>query len=354
MAARASAVVPVARLAEFSHRIDVRSPSEYALDHVPGAISHPVLDDDERAQIGTLHAEASAFEARRAGAALVSHNIAQMLASAFSDKPREWQPLVYCWRGGKRSGALTHVLNEVGWRAVQLEGGYKAYRRHVIEQLAELPDRFSYRVVCGVTGSGKSRLLLALAASGAQVLDLEALAQHRGSLLGDIPSSPQPSQKAFETALAEQLAALDPARPVFVESESRKVGELRVPQNLIERMWQSPCLRLETTDLQRIALLRHEYAHFIDDPDSLDARLQHLSVLRGVAITTRWRQMALSGDWDALVASLLGEHYDPAYLKSIWQNYPHYAEASVVALEGIDDASFTDAARCAIAIHDPA
>ena len=232
MAVRPS-LIPIERLDEFDDRIDVRSPSEYALDHVPHAISLPVLDDEERARIGTLHAR-STFDARREGAALISRNIATMLETTLADRSREWRPLVYCWRGGKRSGALAHVLNEIGWRSSQLEGGYKAYRRHVIDQLATLPERFSYRVVCGVTGSGKSRLLQALDRAGAQVLDLEQLAQHRGSLLGDLPSSPQPSQKAFETALCEQLGKLEPARPVYIESESRKVGEIRVPQNLME------------------------------------------------------------------------------------------------------------------------
>ena len=343
-------LVAVERLAEFDERIDVRSPSEYALDHVPRAISAPVLNDEERERIGTLHAQ-SAFDAKREGAALISRNIATMLESAFAGRPREWRPLVYCWRGGKRSGALAHVLNEVGWRASQLEGGYKAYRRYVVERLALLPDKFSYRVICGVTGSGKSRLLQALDAAGAQVLDLEQIARHRGSLLGDLPSSPQPSQKAFETALHDRFEALDATRPVYVESESRKVGELRVPQNLMDRMWQSPCIKVETDDAQRIALLREEYVHFIDDVDALDARLQHLTALRGAATTSRWRELALAGDWDALVADLLSEHYDPAYLKSIRQNFPHYDEAAGVALTGIDDASFADAARRVIELH---
>jgi tRNA 2-selenouridine synthase len=103
-----------------------------------------------------------------------------MLETAFAERPREWQPLVYCWRGGQRSRALTQVLHEVGWRAVQLEGGYRAYRRHVVAELTRVPQRFGYVVICGLTGSGKSRLLAALAAAGAQTLDLEGIARHRG------------------------------------------------------------------------------------------------------------------------------------------------------------------------------
>jgi tRNA 2-selenouridine synthase len=344
MSGKPPTVIGIARLAEFTDRIDVRSPAEFALDHIPGAASHPVLDDAQRACIGALHRQESAFAARKAGAALVAKNVAAMLDSAFAGRPREWRPLVYCWRGGKRSGALTHVLNEIGWKAVQLDGGYKAFRRHVIDELARLPQSLSYRVICGVTGSGKSRLLQALARAGAQVLDLEALARHRGSLLGDLPLAPQPSQKGFDSLLWEQLARFDPARPVYVESESKKVGEIRVPQNLIERMWQSPCLRVEATLAARVALLRAEYAHFIADPDTLHKQLGHLSALRGAAATARWRAMSAAGDWDALVEDLLVEHYDPAYLRSMRLNYPQYAGAAAIELEGVGEADFTAAA----------
>ena len=349
MSGRPSNVVGIERLAEFPERIDVRSPAEYALDHLPGAASHPVLDDAERALVGTLHKQDSAFAARKAGAALVAKNIAAMLESAFAGRPREWQPLVYCWRGGKRSGALTHVLNEIGWKAVQLEGGYKAYRRHVIDELARLPQAFAYRVICGVTGSGKSRLLQALAAAGAQVLDLEALARHRGSLLGDLPDAPQPSQKGFESALCAELAALDPAQPVYIESESKKVGEIRVPQNLIEAMWRSPCARVESTLAQRLALLRAEYAHFIADPEALHGKLAHLTPLRGAAATARWRALTAAGEWDALVEDLLVEHYDPVYLRSIRANYPRYETATALALPGIAEADFAAVAARIVA-----
>ena len=212
----------------------MRSPAEFALDHIPHATSHPVLDDIERAQIGTLYTT-SPFDARRLGAAKVSRNIARMLDSAFVDKPRDWRPLIYCWRGGQRSRALAHILNEIGWRAMQLDGGYRAYRRRVVARLEVLPSRFDFVVVCGLTGSGKSRLLGALTIAGAQTLDLELLARHRGSLLGDLPGAPQPSQKAFESALLERLDPFDPARPVFVESESRRVGTVQLPDALRER-----------------------------------------------------------------------------------------------------------------------
>ena len=257
--------VSVDSLDAFPERIDVRSPAEFALDHLPGAMNLPVLDDEERTRIGTLYV-GSTFEARRLGAALVARNIAAMLDGALADKSREWQPLVYCWRGGQRSRALAHVLNEVGWRAMQLDGGYRAYRRHVVGQLETLPSRFRFVVLCGLTGSGKSRLLAALAAAGAQTLDLEGMARHRGSLLGEFPGVAQPSQKAFETAIAASLRALDPARVVFVESESKRIGKLQLPETLLGAMRRGRSLTLVTALSQRVALIKEEYCLRVDDP----------------------------------------------------------------------------------------
>lgn len=313
--------VDVAAIAGFADRIDVRSPAEFALDHVPCATSHPVLDDIERAEIGTLYASAP-FAARRLGAAKVARNVARMLETDFAGKSRDWRPLIYCWRGGQRSRALAHILNEVGWRATQLDGGYRAYRRHVVARLETLPTRFDFVVVCGLTGSGKSRLIVALAAAGAQTLDLEALACHRGSLLGSIPGSLQPSQKSFESALHDHLEHLDPARPVFIESESRRVGIVQLPDALLAGMRAGRTLTLRTTLAQRIALLRQDYEHFIADAAQLEQRLRRLTPLHGKATLTRWAALATEGNWDALIGELLERHYDPAYARSLQANFP--------------------------------
>src|SRR5262245_48999775 len=243
---------------QFDTIIDVRSPAEYAEDHIPGAISAPVLDDAERAQVGTLYKQVSPFDAKRLGATLVAKNIAEHVGHLFRDKPKNWHPLVYCWRGGKRSGSMAHILKEIGWNAETLEGGYKAYRRWVVQQLDELPGRFDWRVIHGPTGSGKSRFLSALERAGAQVLDLEDLAAHRGSVLGNLPGRPQPSQKMFESMLLQELTAFDPAKPVFVEAESKKIGQLHVPDALIGRMRASACVKLETSVDTRVALLLEE------------------------------------------------------------------------------------------------
>jgi tRNA 2-selenouridine synthase len=270
---REPALVTVAQLPEFDEIIDVRSESEFAADHVCGAVNCPVLDDEQRARIGTIYKQRSPFEARKIGAALVGASIARHLQERFLDRPRGWRPLVYCWRGGQRSGAFAHVLAEVGWYVGRLAGGYRAYRRAVMDDLERLPRAFRWRVVCGLTGAGKSRLLRALRDAGAQVLDLEALAAHRGSVLGNLPDEPQPPQKLFESALWGALKGFSRDRPVFVEAESRRIGDIKVPDALIDAMWAADCVLLDAPMRSRVELLKREYDHFLRRPDLLAASL---------------------------------------------------------------------------------
>jgi tRNA 2-selenouridine synthase len=316
-----SAAEAIAGLDRFDTVVDARSPSEYAEDRLPGAVNWPSLDDAERALVGTEYKQVSPFAARKRGAALVARNVAAHVEHHVLDKPHGWTPLVYCWRGGKRSGALATVLDQIGFRVHLLEGGYRAFRRALVAALDELPARFEWRVVCGPTGSGKSRLLAALAAQGAQVLDLETLANHRGSVLGLVPGTRQPAQKAFDTLVWETLRRLDPVRPVFVESESRKIGELRVPEALIERMRASPCLWLELPTERRVALLLDEYDFFVADVDGFCARLDALRALRGNAVVDAWQERARHGRTSEVVRDLLEKHYDPIYLESMRRNF---------------------------------
>ncbi len=242
----------VAQLAEFDDIIDARSPAEYADDHVPGARSCPVLSNEERARVGMLYKQASPFAAKKVGAVLVARNVAAHIEAHFLDKPKDWRPLVYCWRGGQRSGAFSHILREVGWNAHRLDGGYKSWRRQVIDELEVLPGRLRLRIVSGATGSAKSRILEALATHGAQVLHLEELAAHKGSVLGDLPDAPQPSQKAFESRLRAALAGFDAERPVFAEAESRRIGSVYLPNVMIAALRAAPCLRIEATRPARV------------------------------------------------------------------------------------------------------
>jgi len=333
-------LVTVAQLADFDEIIDTRSESEFAADHIPGAINCPVLNDEERARVGTIYKQVSAFDAKKIGAALVSRNIARHLDTTFAQRPRTWRPLVYCWRGGSRSGALTHVLQQVGWRAAQLDGGYKTYRRAVIDELELLPQRYQWRVICGLTGSGKSRLLRALAAQGAQVLDLEALAAHRGSVLGNLPDEPQPAQKMFESRLWRDLHGFDATRPVFVEAESKKIGNLRVPQSLIAAMWESDCIRLDASIELRVEMLMEEYRHFVADAAALGRQLDCLVTHYGREQITAWKALADRGTWDILVRELLETHYDPAYTRSTLKHYPQLASGTPLVVTTADDAAF--------------
>jgi tRNA 2-selenouridine synthase len=333
------------QLGQFDAIIDVRSPAEFAEDHIPGAINCPVLDNEERVKVGTLYAQANAFEAKKVGAALVARNIARHIDTVFIGNPREWNPLIYCWRGGNRSGSMAHILAKIGWPVVQLDGGYKEFRRHVISSLTELPSTFTFEVVCGTTGSGKSRLLQTLDGEGAQVLDLEKLAAHRGSVLGNLPSEPQPTQKAFESAIWETLRHFDPARMVFVESESKKVGNLRVPEALIEKMRSSSCLSLTLSQADRVKLLMQDYAHFVRDPGALNSQLDCLISLHGREKIQQWQAMAVSGQTESLVDALLRIHYDPAYTRSIERNFAQFANAQHLELPDISENSFRMAAR---------
>jgi tRNA 2-selenouridine synthase len=337
---REPATATVAQLSAFDEVIDVRSESEYGEDHVPGAVNCPALNDAERARVGTIYKQRSAFEAKKIGAALVSANIARHLAERFLDRPRTWRPLVYCWRGGERSGAFAHVLAQVGWDVGRLDGGYRAYRRAVIADLERRPRELQLRVVCGLTGTGKSRLLHALRDAGGQVLDLEALAAHRGSVLGDLPETPQPSQKMFESLLWRAVNHYDPARPVYVEAESRKIGGLRVPEALIEEMWKSDCVVLESPVDVRVRLLKQEYAHFFDRVEALIAKLEHLIPLHGHAVIDHWKTLARSRRWDELAADLLVRHYDPAYSRAITKHYPTLSRAQKLTLHDPGDTAF--------------
>ena len=324
----------------FDEVIDVRSPGEFLEDHIPGAINLPVLDDAERIQVGTLYKQISSFEAKKVGAAFVSRHIAHYLETHFTNKSKSWRPLICCWRGGSRSGSLVHVLQKIGFGAQQLEGGYKAYRRVVVADLAALPEQFIFVVVSGPTGSGKSRLLQALLAHGGQVLDLEELAVHRGSLLGALPNQAQPNQKSFESALWSCLKRFNSSHPIFVESESKKIGALRVPDALINRMRESACLRLEVPQPARIALLIDEYRHFLGDPALLQTQLSHLIRLRGHETIQTWQAMIQTQDWHGLVRALLDTHYDPAYFNSLNKNYATSTQDRSYAFSDTSDTGF--------------
>jgi len=340
-----SADQAMARYEQFDAVIDARSEGEHAEDHLPGALNWPSLNNEERIRVGTLYKQVSPFEAQKIGAALVAANISRHILAHVQDKPKNWQPLVYCWRGGKRSNSLAFILGQIGFKVHLIEGGYKAFRKAVVEDTPRRVAPLQFRVLCGPTGSGKTRLLQALAAQGAQVLDLEAIASHRASVLGVIPGQPQPTQKAFETRLWDQLRRLDASRPVFVEAESKKVGNLSIPDSLMAAMRASPCVRLALSLADRVQLLMEDYDYFARDAAFFCERLDKLIDLKGRALIDDWKARVHAGQTAQVVAELLEKHYDPGYETSTARNFVQYAQAPVLQLAGPGHDAMAEAAR---------
>ncbi len=325
----------------YSEIIDVRSPSEFAEDRIPGAINLPVLDDVERAEVGTTYKQINPFTARKIGAALVAKNISQHLVQHFASKGKDYQPLVYCWRGGQRSNSMAVVLAQIGWRVTVLQGGYKTYRADVRQQLEQLPEQFTYKILCGLTGSGKTYILRQMKQRGAQVLDLEELANHRGSLLGEEwegKPAAQPSQKYFESLLLKQLQSFKPSEPVWVESESNKIGRVYLPQFLWQQMKQASCVEIQLPISSRVQFLLQEYPHLVTHSDVLKAKLEKLKSRYGRQKLNEWYLLIDTGQGETLVKDLLERHYDPTYTQSIKRDFirlerglslPDLSEASV-------------------------
>ncbi len=298
----------------FDEIIDVRSPDEWAEDHIPGAINLPVLDNAERAEVGTLYTQVNPFTARKVGGALVAKNAAKHLQGPLAEKTGAWRPLVYCWRGGQRSGSFASILSQIGWRAELVAGGYKTYRSLVVAQLYDLPVVSPVAVLGGNTGTAKTEVLAHLAAQGVQVIDLEGLARHRGSLFGAMAGG-QPAQKGFESALAQALVQLDPARPVVVEAESSKVGECRLPPMLWKAMQAAPRVVIAAPVAARADYLMRAYADLIEDRARLEAIIASLRGAHPAEVVQGWLALVAQGDYRSLAADLMVQHYDPRYAK---------------------------------------
>ncbi|WP_323037505.1 tRNA 2-selenouridine(34) synthase MnmH [Pararhodobacter sp.] len=297
----------------FDEVIDARSPSEYAEDHLPGAINLPVLDDLERAEVGTIYVQESRLRARKLGAARVSRNVAQHLETALADKPADYKPLIYCWRGGQRSGSFAMILGQIGWQVGVLEGGWKTWRKLVQHALYEVPFPNPVLILDGNTGTAKTEILLRVAARGGQVIDLEGLARHRGSLFGLAPGDTQPSQKAFKSALALAVSRLDPTRPVLLEAESNRIGQLRLPPSIWRAMQDAPRIKIDAPIDARATWLTQAYSDIIADPDELRLRIDALAPFHAQATRAEWHQLAEIQDFETLAARLMVEHYDPRY-----------------------------------------
>jgi len=334
----------------FDHFIDARSETEYLLDHLPTAINWPTLNDQERHDIGSTYTNVSSFEAKKRGAALAAKNIANHIEREVINKPREWHPLVYCWRGGKRSGSLALILDQIGFHTTLIEGGYKAFRAEIIKDIPHLVNKLTFKVICGTTGSGKTRLLNSLKKQGAQVLDLEDLANHRSSVLGSIPGLEQPSQKRFDTLVWSNLRNLDQNQPVYVESESKKVGNVSVPDNLILKIRDSECFNLKLSESERVNLLMEDYDFFVQDTEHFCQRLDALTSSRGKIIVESWKSSAREGKISSVVSNLLKQHYDPVYLESMKRNFTRFGTATEISPRNRNSSSMDALARKIIGV----
>lgn len=318
--------------------IDARSPREYDEDHLPGAVNLPVVDNDEYAEVGTLH-RTDKHRAYMIGVGYSLQNIAQNLESVLSRYAPDDRILVYCFRGGKRSKLWADNLRIVGFHVDVLRGGWKSYRRWVVNALDVLPRAFQYRVLTGPTGAGKTRLLAALEQAGAQTLDLERLAGHRGSLIGSIPGQQQPTQKSFDSALIEAMRQFSPEKPIWIEAESKKIGQLQIPLSLFKAMHASPTFRIRTPLSERVRLWHEDYPHFAQDPQALIAKLRPLAPLVGNDELARWQALANAGEMSELFSRLMLNHYDPAYERSTRKHYEALEQSVDIELDRLDSES---------------
>lgn len=297
--------------------IDVRSPGEFAEDHIVGAVNMPVLFDEQRAEIGTIYKQISPFQARKTGAVWVARNISDHIESHFQDKNPDFKPLIYCWRGGQRSRAFARICSEIGWRCHLLEGGYKAYRRDLLAGLETYPAAINFIIIAGRTGTGKTDLLKELHSRGAQIIDLEELASHKGSLLGQIPGVTQPRQRHFESLLHDKLRRIDPTKPVFIESESSRIGNVQIPALLWQKMTNARLITINSPLEARADYLLSVYQWLREDNDDLKKLISGMSKRHGLEKTGAWSILMRSGKWQELACALLSQHYDPAYDSAI-------------------------------------
>lgn len=330
-------------LRRFDMVIDVRSPGEFAHDHVPGAVNLPVLTDAERAEVGTIYVQDSRFKARRLGAAYVARNVALHLEETLSDREGGFAPLIYCWRGGMRSNAMATIFDQVGWPTTVLSGGYRTYRRYVMKRLYEDSLPLNFVLLDGHTGTGKTEMLGQLASCGFQTLDLEGLAEHRGSLFGALAGRPQPTQKLFESRLLQALDALDASRPVVAEAESSKIGDRMLPPALWSRLIVAPCIELSAAGPERARYLVQAYSDLIADRQALAVALDRMPVQPSRERRAAWQAMIDAGAFADLAEAVMALHYDPAYDRSRGRH--ERPLLGVVGLDPTDPASMAGATQ---------
>ena len=304
----------------FDTIIDVRSPLEYEEDHIIGSINCPVLNDQERIIVGTIYKKESTFKAKIIGSSLTARNIAKHIEEKFINQQGSWQPLVYCWRGGQRSKAFSIILSEVGWRTCQLEGGYKKYRNEVINFLNRIGSKLKIILISGKTGSAKTKILQNIKLQGGQILDLENLANHKGSLLGKIPGLKQPSQKLFESKLYHQIKQLDLRKNIYIEAESSKIGNIHIPKTIWAKMIISPRIEIEADLELRSSFLLKDYRYMCENPELIKPIIYGLKNRLSKKLINDWLELITKKLWLDLTKSFLENHYDPSYSSNTIKN----------------------------------
>ncbi|MDG2459007.1 MAG: tRNA 2-selenouridine(34) synthase MnmH [Alphaproteobacteria bacterium] len=305
---------------KFDTIIDVRSPLEFIEDHIVGAINCPVLSDLERQKVGTIYKKESSFKAKIIGSSLTAKNIAFHIENKFMEKKGSWQPLIYCWRGGQRSKAFSIVLSEVGWRTNQLKGGYKEYRNQVINFLDNIGPKLKITLISGKTGSAKTKILKSIENEGGQILDLEGLANHKGSLLGKIPDLIQPSQKFFESLIFNKIQKLNLKDKIYIEAESSKIGNIHIPKSIWKKMINSPRIEISANVELRAKFLVSDYDYMCNNPTLINPIIKGLKNRLSKELFDEWTNLIDRKKWFDLTKSFLENHYDPSYSSNTIKN----------------------------------
>lgn len=294
--------------------LDVRSPGEFAQGHIPGAISFPLFSDAERALVGTCYKQQGKEQALELGLELVGPKMANFIREARMLAPQR-RLAVHCWRGGQRSGSMAWLFRQAGFDVLTLQGGYKAYRRWVLEGFENVP--LSLLVVGGRTGSGKTKILQELARQGEQIVDLECLAHHKGSAFGSIGESGQPTVEQFENDLFQALCALDPQRRVWIENESHSIGRVYIPASFWKKMRVSTLFNIQIPETVRIDNLLLDYV--LTDKSELEAAFLRIhKKLGGQHLKTALE--ALGADDFATAARIALRYYDKTYQHGLDNN----------------------------------